>query len=77
MSVWRTRAVNSVNAMLGSAGFALYHGADLLLEGVLSRLVRHGIPVATLIDVGASDGRWCARAACAFTADAYAKSVDD
>lgn len=62
MTIWRTRAVKAVNTVLGRTGFALYHGADLLLEGALSRLVRHGIPVATLIDVGASDGRWCARA---------------
>jgi FkbM family methyltransferase len=48
----------SVNRVLGRGGISVIRTPAPTLEGALKRLRHRAIPVATVIDVGASDGRW-------------------
>src|ERR1051326_9091564 len=54
------RIKNLVNRMLRRGGLAVLRTPAPTLDGALDRLRSRKIDVATVIDVGASDGRWSA-----------------
>jgi FkbM family methyltransferase len=69
MSEMNTKAKEVVRTVLRRAGFELIRTHDPrrpTMEGALERSAQRGCVVTTVIDVGASDGRWSALAAQAF-----------
>jgi FkbM family methyltransferase len=62
----RTELWKGINACLTRLGYELIAvppvGAGRAMEDGLARLRRQGLEIATIIDVGASDGRWTKKA---------------
>ena len=57
---WKRTLVNAANTLLRPAGVALYReGLDM--QAALRHLARRAGTVATVLDIGASDGRWSAQ----------------
>jgi FkbM family methyltransferase len=60
-SNYKRSALNVANRWLSRLGLHLAHTSELSLEAALRRVARKSVPVSTVIDIGASDGRWTAR----------------
>src|SRR4051812_39659941 len=52
------RLKHLVNRMIRFAGVAVLPAPAPTLDGALDRLRARKIPISTVVDVGASDGRW-------------------
>lgn len=61
MSNWKIASVRLVNRLLKRFDLHISHSSDLSLEAAFERLARRPVEVNTIIDIGASDGRWSAR----------------
>jgi len=57
----KNRILNAVNSLLQPLGVEIAQkGTDLSMNSMLQRHAQRGVPVQTVIDIGASDGKWSA-----------------
>lgn len=58
---WKTNAFRAINHVLNRFGLEISRYSDLSLQAAFERLAHRPVAIATVIDIGASDGRWSAR----------------
>lgn len=58
MSRWKDAAARSLNRILNRFGLQISRYSATSLQAAFERLARRPVPVTTVIDIGASDGRW-------------------
>jgi FkbM family methyltransferase len=58
MSDWKDAPARFVNRLLNRFGLQISRYSDTSIQAAFERLARRPVPVNTVIDIGASDGRW-------------------
>ncbi|MFQ3566862.1 MAG: FkbM family methyltransferase [Aggregatilineales bacterium] len=58
---WKTNVFRAINRVLNHFSLEISRYSDLSLQAAFERFVQRPVSIASVIDVGASDGRWSAR----------------
>lgn len=58
MSDWKQSSVRVINRFLNRFGLQISRYGDVSLQAAFERLAQRPVAVNTIIDIGASDGRW-------------------
>jgi FkbM family methyltransferase len=58
MTGWKDSTARAINRILNRFGLQISHYSDTSLQAAFERLALRPVPVSTVIDIGASDGRW-------------------